>query len=90
MYIASGMKTYASLLASEARAKWESDFNAAYIQQLIMVSSAVDFKLLSGIHKIVPFSSHLKCCQLDNYHLQQLEEEFEKATTLILEDSSEG
>ena len=43
MYIASGIKTCASLLAREARAKWESDFNTAYIQQLMVVSSAVHF-----------------------------------------------
>ena len=40
-YAASGMKTYASLLAREARAKWESDFNAVYIQQLVVVGSTI-------------------------------------------------
>ena len=50
VYIASGMKTYATLLAREARAKWEIDFNTAYIQLLMVVSSAVDFD--TGIRHI--------------------------------------
>ena len=95
MHIASGMNSYATLLAREARearAKWESDFYTAYIQPLMVVSSAVHFNtaICHIQHTCSSFSNHLKCCQLDNYHLQHLEKQFEKATALILEDRSEG
>ena len=39
LYTATRMKTNACLLAREARANWESDFNTAYIHPLVLVSS---------------------------------------------------
>ena len=40
LFVASETNTDCGLLLTrEARAKWESDFNMAYIQQLLVVSS---------------------------------------------------
>ena len=87
-FVAGGMNTDSSLLSREARADWESDFNTTYMQQLLAVSLLFHINIMSFAQVLL--SSFELTRSIDIYHLQQLDKQFEQATTLILNDSSEG
>ena len=46
-YLASGVKTYATLLAKEAREQWERHFNEAYIQPTLLVRESCNYKSIN-------------------------------------------